>query len=173
MALVRQRVALVAAAFVVAAAVSACGTATPSPTSPARLENGQIVFPEGSAQISSFATDAVKESGPLQLRLTGRLVWDETARCASTRFRRPRAADPGEDRRARQQGTDAREARLARLRPGAGRRAARAVDFALAEKNLSRVRELNAAASRPARTSRRRSRLRTRGCGARARDGQG
>src|SRR5499427_6976632 len=75
---VRQRVALLSAALVMAAAVSACGDGDAKPDiARPRLEDGQIVFPEGSAQVSSFATDSVKASGPLQLRLTGRLVWDE------------------------------------------------------------------------------------------------
>src|SRR5215470_19759092 len=75
---VQRQVALLAAALVMGAVVSACGDGDAKPDiARPRLENGQIVFPEGSTQVASFATDAVKASGPLQLRLTGRLVWDE------------------------------------------------------------------------------------------------
>jgi len=147
MALVRQRVALVAAAFVVAAAVSACGDGDAKPDiARPRLENGQIVFPEGSAQISSFATDAVKESGPLQLRLTGRLVWDENR---TVRLYPPFAGrvlqilvKTGEHVSKGQT-----LAKLASPDFGQAQADARRAqsDFALAEKNLSRVRELNAA----------------------------
>src|SRR5262245_63190335 len=60
------------------ALVSGCGDGDAKPDiARPRLESGQIVFPEGSPQVASFATEAVKESGPVQLRLTGRLVWDE------------------------------------------------------------------------------------------------
>src|SRR5215471_15557890 len=63
MKLLRQRVLLLAAALVAAAAVSACGDGDAKPDiARPRLENGQIVFPEGSAQVNSFATDSVKAS---------------------------------------------------------------------------------------------------------------
>src|SRR5262245_64471505 len=49
---VRRRVALLAAAFVMAATVAACGDGDAKPDiARPRLENGQIGFPEGSAQI--------------------------------------------------------------------------------------------------------------------------
>src|SRR2546422_11155503 len=65
--------ALAAAAF-----VSACndGDAKPDVARP-RLEDGRIVFPQGSAQLASFATEPVGESAPQLLGLTGRVVWDE------------------------------------------------------------------------------------------------
>jgi cobalt-zinc-cadmium efflux system membrane fusion protein len=139
--------ALLAAALVAAAAVSACGDGDAKPDiARPRLENGQIVFPEGSAQVSSFATDAVKASGPLQLRLTGRLVWDENR---TVRLYPPFAGRVvqilvkiGEH--------VAKGQTLAKLAsPDFGQAQADArraqSDFALAEKNLNRLRELNAA----------------------------
>src|SRR5216684_1855958 len=65
--------ALAAAAF-----VSACndGDAKSDVARP-RLEDGRIVFPQGSPQLNSFATEPVGASSPQQLRLTGRIVWDE------------------------------------------------------------------------------------------------
>jgi len=146
MGLMHQRT-LAVAVLVMAAAVSACGDGDAKPDiARPRLENGQIVFPEGSAQISSFATDAVKESGPLQLRLTGRLVWDENR---TVRLFPPFAGrvlqilvKTGEH--------VSRGQTLAKLAsPDFGQAQADArraeSDFALAEKNLNRLRELNAA----------------------------
>src|SRR6266851_5297828 len=65
--------ALAAAAF-----VSACndGDAKSDVARP-RLEDGRIVFPQGSPQLNSFATEPVAASSPQQLRLTGRIIWDE------------------------------------------------------------------------------------------------
>ncbi len=65
--------ALAAAAF-----LSACndGDARSDVARP-RLEDGRIVFPQGSPQLNSFATEPVAASSPQQLRLTGRIVWDE------------------------------------------------------------------------------------------------
>jgi cobalt-zinc-cadmium efflux system membrane fusion protein len=144
---VQRRLALIAAVAVMAAAVSACGDGDAKPDiARPRLENGQIVFPEGSAQVSSFATEAVKASGPLQLRLTGRLVWDENR---TVRLFPPFAGrvlqilvKTGEH--------VSRGQTLAKLAsPDFGQAQADArraeSDFALAEKNLSRLRELNAA----------------------------
>jgi cobalt-zinc-cadmium efflux system membrane fusion protein len=144
---VQQRLALLAAVAVMAGAVSACGDGDAKPDiARPRLENGQIVFPEGSAQVSSFATEAVKASGPLQLRLTGRLVWDENR---TVRLFPPFAGrvlqilvKTGEH--------VSRGQTLAKLAsPDFGQAQADArraeSDFALAEKNLTRLRELNAA----------------------------
>lgn len=144
---VQRRLALLAAIAVMAAAVSACGDGDAKPDiARPRLENGQIIFPEGSTQISSFATEAVKASGPLQLRLTGRLVWDENR---TVRLFPPFAGrvlqilvKTGEH--------VSRGQTLAKLAsPDFGQAQADArraeSDFALAEKNLNRQRELNAA----------------------------
>jgi cobalt-zinc-cadmium efflux system membrane fusion protein len=144
---VQQRLALLAAVAVMAAAVSACGDGDAKPDiARPRLENGQIVFPDGSAQVSSFATEAVKASGPLQLRLTGRLVWDENR---TVRLYPPFAGrvlqilvKTGEH-----VGRGQTLAKLASPDFGQAQADARRAesDFALAEKNLNRLRELNAA----------------------------
>src|SRR5215471_19257919 len=139
--------ALLAAALVAAVAVSACGDGDAKPDiARPRLENGQIVFPEGSAQVSSFATDSVKESGPLQLRLTGRLVWDENR---TVRLYPPFAGRVVQImvKIGEHVGKGQTLAKLASPDFGQAQADARRAqsDFALAEKNLNRLRELNAA----------------------------
>lgn len=141
------RAALMAAAIGAAALVSACGDGDAKPDiARPRLESGQIVFPEGSLQVASFATDAVKQSGPLPLRLTGRLVWDENR---TVRLFPPFAGrvlrilvKTGE-RVSKGQAL----AKLASPDFGQAQADARRAqsDFALAEKNLNRLRELHAA----------------------------
>jgi len=147
MTFVQWRAALLAVALGPAVLLSACGDGDAKPDiARPRLENGQIVFPEGSSQVASFATDAVKESGPLQLRLTGRLVWDENR---TVRLFPPFAGrvlqilvKTGEH--------VSRGQPLATLAsPDFGQAQADArraqSDFALAEKNLNRLRDLHAA----------------------------
>ena len=141
------RAAPLAIAIGAAALVSACGDGDAKPDiARPRLENGQIVFPEGSAQVTSFATDAVKESGPLRLRLTGRLVWDENR---TVRLFPPFAGrvlqilvKTGE-----RVGQGQALAKLASPDFGQAQADARRAqsDFALTEKNLNRLRELHAA----------------------------
>lgn len=141
------RAALMAAALGAAALASACGDGDAKPDiARPRLENDQIVFPEGSPQVASFATDAVKESGPLPLRLTGRLVWDENR---TVRLFPPFAGrvlqilvKTGE-RVSKGQAL----AKLASPDFGQAQADARRAqsDFVLAEKNLNRLRELHAA----------------------------
>ena len=142
-----QRAVLVAAALVMSVAMSACGDGDAKPDiARPRLENGQILFPEGSTQVSSFATDSVKASGPLRLRLTGRLVWDENR---TVRMYPPFAGRVVQilvkvgERVAKGQTL----AKLASPDFGQAQADARRAqsDFALAEKNLNRLRELNAA----------------------------
>jgi len=142
-----SRVVLPAVALAVAALVSACGDGDAKPDiARPRLENGQIVFPEGSSQVGSFATDTVKESGPLRLRLTGRLVWNENH---TVRLYPPFAGrvlqilvKTGE-----RVGRGQALATLASPDFGQAQADARRAqsDFALAEKNLNRLRELHAA----------------------------
>jgi cobalt-zinc-cadmium efflux system membrane fusion protein len=144
---VQWRAVLLAAAFGAAGLVSACGNGDAKPDAQRpRLENGQVVFPEGSPQVASFAAEAVKESGPIQMRLTGRLVWDENR---TVRLYPPFAGrvlqilvKTGEH--------VSRGQVLAKLAsPDFGQAQADArraqSDFALAEKNLNRLRELHAA----------------------------
>jgi membrane fusion protein, heavy metal efflux system len=145
--LAQQRAALLAAALAVAALVQACGDGDAKPDiARPRLENGRVVFPGGSPQVASFATEAVRQSGPVQLRLTGRLVWDENR---TVRLYPPFAGrvlqilvKTGEH--------VSRGQALAKLAsPDFGQAQADArraqSDFALAEKNLNRLRELHAA----------------------------
>lgn len=134
-------------AWAMAALVSACGNGDAKPDVPRpRLENGQIVFPEGSPQVASFAAEPVRESGPVEMRLTGRLVWDEN------RTVRLYPAFAGRvlqilvktgERVSRGQVL----AKLASPDFGQAQADARRAqsDFALAEKSLSRLRELHAA----------------------------
>jgi cobalt-zinc-cadmium efflux system membrane fusion protein len=144
---VQQRTALLGLALAAAAIAWSCGDGDAKPDiARPRLENGQIVFPEGSVQISSFATDVVKESGPLQLRLTGRLVWDENR---TVRLYPPFAGRVVQivvkigERVIKGQTL----AKLASPDFGQAQADARRAqsDFAFAEKNLNRLRELNAA----------------------------
>jgi membrane fusion protein, heavy metal efflux system len=143
----QRRAALLAAAVVMAVTITACGDGDAKPDiARPRLDNGQIVFPEGSAQVGSFATDTVRESGPLQLRLTGRLVWDENrtvrlyppfaGRVLQITVKMGEHVSKGQTL-----------ARLASPDFGQAQADARRAqsDFAFAEKNLNRLRELNAA----------------------------
>jgi len=142
-----RRAALPLVALAMAALLPACGNGDAKPDiARPRLENGQIVFPEGSSQVASFATEAVRESGPIQMRLTGRLVWDENR---TVRLYPPFAGrvlqilvKTGEH--------VSRGQVLAKLAsPDFGQAQADArraqSDFVLAEKNMSRLRELHAA----------------------------
>src|SRR5262249_57596110 len=45
--------------------------------SPPRLENGRVVFAPDNPQLAALVSDTVKSGAPEQLRLSGRLVWDE------------------------------------------------------------------------------------------------
>jgi cobalt-zinc-cadmium efflux system membrane fusion protein len=144
---VQQRITLLALALAVAALAWSCGDGDAKPDiARPRLENGQVVFPEGSAQVSSFATEPVRERGLVRVRLTGRLVWDENrtvrlypafaGRVLQILVKTGEHVSRGEA--------------LAKLAsPDFGQTQADArraqSDFALAEKNLNRLRELNAA----------------------------
>jgi len=144
---VQWRAALVAVVLGAAGLVSACGDGDAKPDiARPRLENGQIVFPEGSPQVASFATDAVKESGPLQLRLTGRLVWDENR---TVRLYPPFAGRVLQILVKTGERVSRGQALATLASPDFGQAQADArraqSDFALAEKNLNRLRELHAA----------------------------
>jgi len=144
---VQWRAALMAVALGATAFVSGCGDGDAKPDiARPRLENGQIVFPEGSTQVASFATDAVKESGPLQLRLTGRLVWDENR---TVRLYPPFAGRVLQILVKTGEHVSRGQALATLASPDFGQAQADArraqSDFALAEKNLNRLRELHAA----------------------------
>ena len=103
------------------------------------------MFPQGSAQLAAFATEVVKTSDPPELRLTGRLAWDEdrTVRLFPAFAGRVirilvKPGDPV------QQGQTL--AVLASPDFGQAQADARRAqaDFALADKNLARLRELQA-----------------------------
>lgn len=134
---------LIAAAMLVAA----CGDHDKrAEATPPRLENGRVVFSEGNPQLAALQSDTVKAGAPEQLRLTGRLVWDEER---TVRLYPPFAGrvarilvKPGDVVQAGQP--------LALLfSPDFGQAQAEArkaqTDFALAQKNLERLRDLNAA----------------------------
>jgi membrane fusion protein, heavy metal efflux system len=133
--------------FAAAMLVAACGDGDKKPEPPPpRLEDGRVVFSEGSPQLAAFQSDTVKPGAPEQLRLAGRLVWDEER---TVRLFPPFAGrvtgilvKPGDAVRAGQP--------LALLSsPDFGQAQAEArraqSDFSLAQKNLERVRELHAA----------------------------
>jgi len=134
-----------------AATVSGCGQgdAKTEALQPG-LSDGRIVFPQGSQQLKSFTVDTVKASGPQKLQLTGRLVWDEgrTVRLF------PAFAGRVTQIMVRGGDTVSRGQTLAVLAsPDFGQAQADArrakSDFALAEKNLGRVRDLYAAGVAP------------------------
>jgi len=141
------RAAVFALALAPAVLVSACdnGDAKSDVARP-RLEDGRIVFRQDSPQLGSFATEPVKESVPQQLRLSGRLVWDENrtvrlfpafaGRVIHILVKAGDRVKPGQTL-----------AMLASPDFGQAQADARRAqsDFALAEKNLNRLRELYAA----------------------------
>ncbi len=138
------RAAVFALALALAALGSACGNGdAKSDVARPRLENGRIVFPQDSPQLGSFATEPVAESTPQQLRLSGRLVWDENrtvrlfpafaGRVIHILVKAGDRVKPGQTL-----------AMLASPDFGQAQADARRAqsDFALAEKNLNRLREL-------------------------------
>jgi cobalt-zinc-cadmium efflux system membrane fusion protein len=141
------RAAVSSLALALAALVSACGNGdAKSDVARPRLEDGRVVFPKDSLQLGSFATEPVKESAPQQLRLSGRLVWDENrtvrlfpafaGRVIHILVKAGDRVKPGQTL-----------AMLASPDFGQAQADARRAqsDFALAEKNLNRLRELYAA----------------------------
>jgi membrane fusion protein, heavy metal efflux system len=138
---------MLAAAMLVAACGERDKKAEPPPP---RLENGRVVFSEDNPQLAAFRSDAVQAGGPEQLRLAGRLVWDEER---TVRLYPPFAGrvtqilvKPGDAVKAGQP--------LALLSsPDFGQAQAEArraqSDFALAQKNLERLRDLHAAGVAP------------------------
>jgi cobalt-zinc-cadmium efflux system membrane fusion protein len=103
------------------------------------------VFPQGSAQLAAFATEVVKAGDPPELRLTGRLAWDEerTVRLFPAFAGRVVRilVKPGDSV---QQG----QALALLASPDFGQAQADArraqADYALADRNFSRLRELHA-----------------------------
>lgn len=135
------------AALAVTMLVAACGNGdAKSDVARPRLEGGRVVFPKDSPQLGSFATETVKKSAPQQLRLPGRLVWDEnrTVRLFPAFAGRVIQILVKAGDRVTQGQTLAMLASPDFGQAQADARRAQS-DFALAEKNLSRLRELYAA----------------------------
>ena len=146
---VMARAALFAMVLVLA---SACGQRETKPEEPQpRLDNGTVVFPEGSRQAGFFVTGEVKMGSSPKLQLAGRVVWNEER---TVRLYPPFGgrvtrilAKPGDAVRAGQALAVLASPDFGQTQTEARRAQA---DFALADKNLKRVRELQAAGVLPA-----------------------
>lgn len=134
-----------AAAFTGAGCHSKPESAASSDSMEPKVTAGRIVFPENSPQLASLAISAVKPCADCRLRLNGRLAWDDdvTVRVFSPFAGRIThvVAEPG----ARVE-KDAVLARVASPDFGQAQTDARkaATDLALAERNVSRLHELDA-----------------------------
>jgi membrane fusion protein, heavy metal efflux system len=123
-----------------------CDQVDKKPEAPhARLEGNKVVFPPGAAQLETIKSEAAEAGKPATLRISGRLVWDEGK---TVRVFPPFAgrvvrilAQPGEVVKPGQA-----LAVLASPEFGQAQAEARrgSTDFALAENNLARLRELHA-----------------------------
>jgi cobalt-zinc-cadmium efflux system membrane fusion protein len=73
----RGHVAIATAALVLALA-SGCGDKTREGAAQApAVKGGRVVFPDGSPQLAAFASEQVQATKPITHTLTGRVVWDE------------------------------------------------------------------------------------------------
>jgi membrane fusion protein, heavy metal efflux system len=111
----------------------------------ARLEGSKIIFPPGAPQLQTIKSEAVHAAKPATLRISGRLVWDEgkTVRVFppfSGRVVRI-LANPGDAVKPGQALAVLASPEFGQTQADARRAAS---DFALAEKNLTRLRELHA-----------------------------
>jgi cobalt-zinc-cadmium efflux system membrane fusion protein len=123
-----------------------CDQVDKKPEAPhARLKGNTVVFPPGAAQLETIKSEAAEAGKAATLRISGRLVWDEGK---TVRVFPPFAgrvvrilANPGDTVKPGQA-----LAVLASPEFGQAQADARrgATDFALAEKNLARLRELHA-----------------------------
>ena len=116
----------------------------------ARLERDKVVFPPGAAQLQTIKSETAQPGKPATLRMTGRLVWDEgkTVRVFppfSGRVVRI-LANPGQAVKPGQALAQLASPEFGQTQADARRAAS---DFALAEKNLARLRELHAAGVAP------------------------
>ena len=112
---------------------------------PAKLEGNKVVFPPGSSQLQTIKSEASQTGKPATLRVSGRLVWDEgkTVRLFppfSGRVVRI-LASPGDTVKPGQALAELASPEFGQSQADARRAAS---DFALAEKNLARLRELHA-----------------------------
>ena len=111
----------------------------------ARLEGNKVVFPPGAPQLQTIKSEAAQAGKPATLRISGRLVWDEGR---TVRVFPPFAgrvvrilANPGDAVKPGQPLAVLASPEFGQTQADARRAAS---DFALAEKNLARLRELHA-----------------------------
>jgi membrane fusion protein, heavy metal efflux system len=110
-----------------------------------KLDGNRVVFPQGHAQLAAIKSEAAQPAKPATLRISGRLVWDEDK---TVRVFPPFAgrvvrilANPGDVVKAGQALAVLASPEFGQAQADASRAAS---DFALAEKNLARMRELHA-----------------------------
>ena len=135
-----------AAAALVACAlfITACSEGEKKAVAPApTLEDGRIVFADGSPQIASIHAEPVQPTGKVSIRLPGRLVWDEnlTVRIYSAFAGRVLSilVGAGDAVQGGQPLATLASPDFGQAQADAQRAAA---DLSLAEKNLVRVRDL-------------------------------
>lgn len=116
----------------------------------AKLEGNKVLFPPGAAQLQTIKSEAAQAAKPATLRISGRLVWDESR---TVRVFPPFAgrverilANPGEVVKPGRALAVLASPEFGQTQTEARRAAS---DFALAEKNLARLRELNAGGVAP------------------------
>lgn len=124
--------------------VAACSRAeSQTPPPPVKVEGTQVVFAQGSPQLSSLSYAEAQEAPPLGARIAGRLVWDEehTVRLFPAFGGRVVhiLAKPGDVVKAGQALAEVTSPDFAEAQGAANKAAS---EFALAEKNLARVRLL-------------------------------
>ena len=116
----------------------------------ARLEGNKVLFSPGAAQLATIKTEAAQPAKPATLRISGRLVWDEgrTVRVFPPFAGRVERilANPGDAVKPGQALAVLASPEFGQTQTDARRAAS---DFALAEKNLARLRELHAAGVAP------------------------
>jgi membrane fusion protein, heavy metal efflux system len=129
-----------------AALAAGCGNGNDAPAvALARLEGDKVIFPPGAAQLQALRSEVVTKRRSVTLRLNGRLVWDEDK---TVRVFPPFAgrvvrilAHPGDMVKPGQSLATLASPEFGQSQADARRAAS---DFALAEKNLARMRDLNA-----------------------------
>ncbi len=123
-----------------------CDQADKKPEVPrVKLEGDKLVFAAGAPQLATIKSEAATAGKPAVLRVSGRLVWDESR---TVRVYPPFSgrvlrilANPGETVRPGQALAVLASPEFGQAQSDARRAAA---DFSLAEKNLARLRELEA-----------------------------
>ena len=111
----------------------------------AKLDGDKVVFPAGASQLQTIKSEAAQAGKPATLRISGRLVWDETK---TVRVFPPFSgrvvrilANPGDAVKSGQVLAVLASPEFGQTQADARRAAS---DFTLAEKNLARVRDLHA-----------------------------